>query len=74
MSAWFPVAVIVWAVVGVLAVLMLKYTVFGRSIYGIGNKEAAAYLSGIPTQRVVTIDLRPRRCAVGPRRRHARGL
>jgi ribose transport system permease protein len=50
-----PVAVVVWAVVGVLAVLLLKFTVFGRSIYGIGNKEAAAYLSGIPTQRVVTL-------------------
>jgi ribose transport system permease protein len=48
-----PNAVIVWAVVGVIAVLLLGRTTFGRSVYGIGNKEAAAYLSGVTTQRVV---------------------
>jgi hypothetical protein len=30
-------------------------TTFGRSIYGIGNRERAAYLSGINTRRVVMI-------------------
>jgi ribose transport system permease protein len=33
----------------------LTRTTFGRAIYGIGNKEAAAYLSGVPTQRVVMV-------------------
>ena len=30
-------------------------TTFGRAVYGIGNRERAAYLSGIDTQRVVLI-------------------
>ena len=50
-----PNAVLVWAVVGVLAVFLLTRTSFGRSVYGIGNRESAAYLSGIPTQRLVMI-------------------
>lgn len=50
-----PNAVIVWFVVGALAVFLLTRTTYGRSVYGIGNREAAAYLSGIPTQRVVMI-------------------
>jgi ribose transport system permease protein len=45
--------VIVWIVVGALAVFLLTRTTFGRAVYGIGNKESAAYLSGVPTQRVV---------------------
>ena len=48
-----PHAVIVWIVVGALAVFLLTRTTFGRAVYGIGNKESAAYLSGVPTQRVV---------------------
>ena len=48
-----PNAVLVWIVVGVLAVILLNRTTFGRAVYGIGNRESAAYLSGIPTQRVV---------------------
>ena len=48
-----PNAVLVWIVVGALAVFVLTRTTFGRAVYGIGNKEAAAYLSGVPTQRVV---------------------
>jgi ribose transport system permease protein len=50
-----PNAVIVWAITGAAAVFVLNRTTFGRAIYGIGNKEAAAYLSGIPTRRVVTV-------------------
>ena len=50
-----PNAVLVWIVVGVLAVFLLTRTSFGRSVYGIGNRESAAYLSGIPTQRLVMI-------------------
>jgi len=50
-----PNAVIVWAITGALAVFLLRRTTFGRSVYAIGNKESAAYLSGIPTQRVVVI-------------------
>ena len=50
-----PNAVLVWIVIGVLAVFVLGRTTFGRAVYGIGNREAAAYLSGVPTQRVVMI-------------------
>ena len=48
-----PNAVLVWAVVGAVAVFVLTRTTFGRSIYGIGNQERAAYLSGIDAQRTV---------------------
>jgi ribose transport system permease protein len=50
-----PNAAIMWLVTGLLAVFLLNRTTFGRAIYGIGNKETAAYLSGVPTQRVVMI-------------------
>jgi ribose transport system permease protein len=50
-----PNALIVWAVVGVATTFLLNRTAFGRAVYGIGNRERAAYLSGIDTQRVVLI-------------------
>ncbi|MEO5808351.1 MAG: ABC transporter permease [Devosia sp.] len=50
-----PNAVLMWIVVGALAVFLLNRTTFGRAVYGIGNRESAAYLSGIPTQRVVML-------------------
>ena len=50
-----PNALIVWAAVGGATVFLLTRTSFGRAIYGIGNRERAAYLSGIRTQRVVLV-------------------
>ncbi len=50
-----PNAVVMWAIVGAATVFVLSRTTFGRSIYGIGNRERAAYLSGINTRRVVMI-------------------
>lgn len=50
---YVPNAVLVWAVTGIIAMFILGRTTFGRAIYGIGNKESAAYLSGVPTQRVI---------------------
>jgi ribose transport system permease protein len=50
-----PNAVLVWAVVGVGAVFLLTRTTFGRAVYGIGNSERAAYLSGIDTRRILVI-------------------
>lgn len=47
-----PVALLVWALVSVAVVVILNRTALGKSIYAIGNKEAAAYLSGVPTRRV----------------------
>jgi ribose transport system permease protein len=50
-----PNALIVWAIVGGIAVFALSRTTYGRAVYAIGNRERAAYLSGISTQRVVMI-------------------
>jgi ribose transport system permease protein len=50
-----PMALIVWAVIGAGAVFLFTRTTFGRAIYAIGNRERAAYLSGIDTQRVVMV-------------------
>ena len=48
-----PNALIIWAIVGAGMVFVLTRTSFGRAVYGIGNRERAAYLSGINTRRVV---------------------
>lgn len=50
-----PNAVIIWALVGAATVFLLTRTGFGRAVYGIGNRERAAYLSGVDTRRVVMI-------------------
>ena len=50
-----PNALLVWAAVGGATVFLLTRTTFGRAIYGIGNRERAAYLSGIRTQRIVLV-------------------
>ena len=50
-----PNALLVWAVVGAGAIFLLNRTTFGRAVYGIGNRERAAYLSGIDTQRIVLV-------------------
>lgn len=50
-----PNAILVWAVIGTLAVFTLNRTTFGRNVYAIGNRESAAYLSGAATQRVVMV-------------------
>jgi ribose transport system permease protein len=50
-----PNAVICWALVGAGTVFLLTRTTFGRAIYGIGNSERAAYLSGIDTRRVILL-------------------
>ena len=50
-----PNAVLVWAVIGAIAVWLLARTTFGRAIYAIGNRERAAYLSGINTRRITLL-------------------
>ncbi|MDB5849106.1 MAG: transporter permease [Rhodoferax sp.] len=50
-----PNALLVWAVVGAVTVFLLHRTTLGRSIYAIGNRERAAYLSGVDTRRVVLL-------------------
>lgn len=48
-----PVAIFVWAGVSVIIAVLLRSTSFGRAIYATGNREGAAYLSGIRTRAVV---------------------
>tara|TARA_R110002012_G_scaffold7936_2_gene36871 strand:+ start:281803 stop:282768 length:966 start_codon:yes stop_codon:yes gene_type:complete len=48
-----PNAIFVWLVISVIIAVMLKRTAFGREIYVTGNREVAAYLSGIRTRRVI---------------------
>lgn len=48
-----PMAVYVWVFVSIVVSVMLRHTTFGKAIYATGNKEAASYLSGIRTSRVI---------------------
>jgi len=50
-----PNALLVWAVVGGATLFLLHRTTLGRSIYAVGNRERAAYLSGVDTRRVVLL-------------------
>lgn len=50
-----PNALLVWLVIGGATVFMLNKTTLGRSIYAVGNRERAAYLSGVDTRRVVLL-------------------
>lgn len=49
-----PVAIFVWLFVSLVVAVVLTRTGFGKSIYAVGVKERAAYLSGIKTRRVIT--------------------
>ena len=49
-----PNALFVWLVVSLVTAMLLKRTTFGRYVYAIGNKEAAAYLAGVDTRLVTT--------------------
>ena len=50
-----PNALLVWIVVGGLTLFLLHRTTLGRAIYAVGNRERAAYLSGIDTRRVTLL-------------------
>ena len=50
-----PNALLVWAAVGGATLFLLHRTTLGRSVYAIGNRERAAYLSGVDTRRVVLL-------------------
>ncbi|MDK1493524.1 ABC transporter permease [Sinorhizobium sp. 7-81] len=50
-----PNAIIVWAAISAIMVFLFTRTSFGRAVYGIGNSERAAYLSGVDTRRIVMI-------------------
>ena len=50
-----PVPFIVAMIVFVTAYWVLRWTVFGRSVYAIGGNPEAARLTGIPVQRVTVL-------------------
>lgn len=50
-----PNALLVWLLIGGATVFMLHKTTLGRAIYAVGNRERAAYLSGVDTRRVVLL-------------------
>jgi ribose transport system permease protein len=50
-----PNALLVWIVIGSATVFLLHRTMMGRAIYAVGNRERAAYLSGVDTRRVTLL-------------------
>ena len=50
-----PVVILIAGAVYVLALVLLRGTTFGRSVYAIGANPEAARLSGIPVDRVMII-------------------
>jgi ribose transport system permease protein len=50
-----PTPLLVWAALAVAMIFLLTRTTFGRKVYAIGNREKAAYLSGINTRVVVLL-------------------
>lgn len=52
-----PNAVLLWLLVGGAAMFLLQRTTLRRAIYAVGNRERAAYLSGVDTRRVALLCL-----------------
>lgn len=47
-----PVPAICFLLLGLIFIIMLKFTKFGRHVYAIGGNETAAHLSGIKINRI----------------------
>lgn len=50
-----PVPVIIFAIVALIAFLVLRYTAFGKHVYAVGGNARAAALNGVNTGRVIMI-------------------
>ena len=48
-----PNALFVWMAISIVLASVLKLTPFGRYVYATGNRESAAYLSGVRTRLVI---------------------
>jgi ribose/xylose/arabinose/galactoside ABC-type transport system permease subunit len=48
-----PTAIIVWAVIVIIAVIVLDRTNFGRRIYAVGGNQQAAMLSGVKVDNII---------------------
>ncbi|MGG6361249.1 ABC transporter permease [Peribacillus frigoritolerans] len=49
-----PFTAMVWITITIVALVVLKYTTFGRKIYAVGGNEESSRLSGIPVEKYVT--------------------
>src|SRR6516165_10183405 len=54
-----PNALFVWLAVSAVVAVILRRTALGRSIYALGNKEAAAYLAGVNAEGVTIVCFAP---------------
>lgn len=52
-GGFIPMAVLVWAAISFINIVVLNRSTLGRKTYAVGNNEIAAYLSGVRTQRVI---------------------
>jgi ribose transport system permease protein len=50
-----PYAVVVWAAVGLILILMLRYTGFGRMLYALGDNPVATRLSGARPWQILLV-------------------
>lgn len=51
----FPVIVLLWAVLALLAAFVLSKTAFGRHLYALGTSPTVAAFSGVPTLRTTVL-------------------
>lgn len=49
------ISAVFWIILTIVVAILLKYTVFGRTLFAIGGNREAAMLSGIKTKRNYTI-------------------
>jgi len=52
---FLPGPFVIFLVIAVLGWLLLRYTAFGRYVYGIGGSSEAARLSGVPIKRTLIL-------------------
>jgi ribose transport system permease protein len=51
----FPVVLVIWIALAVLATVLLSKTAFGRHLYAVGSSATVAEFSGVPTFRTTVI-------------------
>ncbi len=50
-----PLSVLLWLGLAAILIFVLLRTIFGRSVYAVGNNVVATYLSGIPIRRTLIL-------------------
>lgn len=50
---FLPTISIFWIIIAIIIMLLLKYTIFGRSLYIIGSSKDVAVLSGIKVKKII---------------------